>query len=80
MRIPYPPDAAHEITTKTPPFSSDKTVENGGSFIVKHIAVQDGKPVPYREFAPNIRFATDKIQVFTTNMRSKNNYALRITH
>ena len=45
---------------------------------MEHLAVQDGKPVPYREFALNISSATDKIQVFTTNMRSKNNYALRI--
>ena len=47
---------------------------------MKHIAVQDGEPVPYREFALNISSATDKIQVFTTNVQSKNNYALRIMH
>ena len=32
---------------KTPPFSSDKAVENGGSFIVKHIAAQDRKSELY---------------------------------
>ncbi len=32
---------------ETPPFSSDKTVENGGSFIVKHIAAQDRKSELY---------------------------------
>ena len=56
MRIPYPPDAAHEITTKTPPFSSDKTVENGVFFYCETHCGAGRETRPLQRICPKYKF------------------------